>query len=243
MRTSKAQQAATRRRLVATAVRLMIVQGYDATTLKEVARDAGVGEATFYKYFASKERLLAAYFELALEDALAVWRTTPELAQFSLQEHLQCLVDAVLERLRPERAFVAEARRLLERSPLTVLGAELPGKVLLQPELQVLLEQAEAAGQIAPCAFKAALAGLWVDYLYGVIAFWLHDESAQESETSELVDLSLELLVLLLQTGLLNRLLAFGGFLLRAQMGRWMRRGPALIDALRGARAALHPLP
>lgn len=243
MRTSKAQQAATRRRLVETAVRRMSAQGYDATTLKDVAREAGVGDATLYKYFASKERLLAAYFELAMADALQAWRATPELAQFSLHERLQCWVDAVLERLRGERAFVAEARKLLARAPLAVLGAELPGRALLQQAMEAELDQAEAAGQIAPCRFKAALAGVWVDYLYGVIAFWLHDESPQESETSELVDLSLELLVLLLQSGLLERLLAFGGFLLRAQMGRWMRRGPALIDALRGVRAALQPAP
>ncbi|WP_374658543.1 TetR/AcrR family transcriptional regulator [Inhella sp.] len=239
MRTSKAQQAATRKRLVDTAVRLMSERGYDGTTLKDVAREAGVGDATVYKYFASKERLLGGFFEQALAEALQAWQATPELAQFTLQERLQCLVDAVLEQLRPARAFVALARAQLERAPLSVIGAELPGKALLQPVVERLLDEAEAAGQIAPCRFKAALAGLWVDYLYGLMAFWQQDASAQEAETSELVDLSLELLVLVLQTGLLDRLLALGGFLLRAQMGRWMRRGPDLIDALRGVRAAM----
>ena len=241
MKTSKAQQAQTRRRLIETAVRLMSERGFDATTLKEVAREAGVGDATVYKYFASKERLLGAYFELAFDDALAQWRGTAELASFSLQERLQLWVDAVLERLRPDRAFVALARELATRAPLTVLGGELPGKALLQREMESQLDQAEAAGEIAACSYKAALAGLWPDYLYGVISFWLRDESPQESETSELVDLSLELLLLVLQTGLLNRLLALGGFVLRAQMGRWMRRGPELIDAMRGVRAVLRP--
>lgn len=241
MRTSKAQQAQTRRRLIETAVRLMSERGYDATTLKDVAREAGVGDATVYNYFASKERLLTGYFELVIDDALAQWRATPELGEFSLQEKLQCLVDAVLERLRPDRPFVALARDLLTRAPLTVLGADLPGKAVMQRELERLLDEAEAAAHIAPCSFKAALGGLWIDYLFGVIAFWLQDESPHEGETTELVDLSLELLVMVLHAGLLNRVLALGGFLLRAQMGRWMRRGPALIDLLRGVRAAVGP--
>lgn len=239
MRTSKSQQAQTRRRLIETAVRLMSEHGFDATTLKEVAREAEVGDATVYKYFASKEKLLSGYFELALDDALAQWRATPALESYTLQEQLQLLVDAVLERLRRDRSFVAMARELLMRAPLTVLGAELPGKAQLQREVESLLDRAEAAQQIAPCSFKAALGGLWADYLFGVIGFWLNDESDHEGETSQLVDLSLELLVLVLQTGLLNRLLALGGFVLRAQMGRWMRRGPDLLDALRGVRAAL----
>jgi len=240
MRTTKAQQAQTRRRIIDSAVQLMSEGGYEATTLKDVARQAGIGDATLYKYFASKERLLGAYFEQALEDALAGWRNIPDLAQFDVQERLQCLVDAVLEQLRPRRDFVELARKQLTRAPLSVLGMELPGRALLQPVLEGEFAQAEAAGQIAPCSFKPALAGLWVDYLYGLIAFWLEDASEHEAETSELVDLSLELLVLLLQSGLINRLLTLGGFLLRTHMGRWMRRGPALIDALRGVRAVIH---
>lgn len=239
MRTSKAQQAQSRLQILRAAVKLMSAQGYEATTLKQIAREAGVGDATVYNYFASKERLLLGYFETAVQGAIAQWQATPDEARFSLRERLQLLVDALLSQLAPDRAFVGIARRVLHGTPLLVAEAGLPGRAALALAVERMLSQAEDAGEIAACGFKGAVGTLMVDYCYGLIAFWLRDESEHAGDTTQLVDHSLDLLVLVLQTGLVNRLLALGGLLLRSQMGRWLDQGPALVQALGLLKAGL----
>ena len=45
MKTTRQQQDATRRQIVASAVDLMTRQGFDGTTMKDIARAAGIGDA------------------------------------------------------------------------------------------------------------------------------------------------------------------------------------------------------
>jgi len=50
--------ARTRARLLAAALELFSEQGYDATTVTQIARRVGVTEMTFYRHFGSKEALV-----------------------------------------------------------------------------------------------------------------------------------------------------------------------------------------
>src|SRR4026207_273439 len=61
---------ATRRRLYETAIRLIGEQGYEATTLRDVAKRAGVSAGLLYRYFPSKRSVVQAlYDELSAEYA------------------------------------------------------------------------------------------------------------------------------------------------------------------------------
>jgi AcrR family transcriptional regulator len=55
----EANKQATRNALSQAADRLFAERGYEATTVAQIAEAARVGERTFYRYFASKEDLLA----------------------------------------------------------------------------------------------------------------------------------------------------------------------------------------
>lgn len=61
------RKAATRRSLISSAQTLFAAQGYDATTLEEVARHAGLHVQTLYRHFASKQELATAGDEDQLE--------------------------------------------------------------------------------------------------------------------------------------------------------------------------------
>ena len=63
MKTTRQQQDATRRQIVASAVDLMTRQGFDGTTMKDSARAAGIGDATIYKYVPTKDRLVLGYLD------------------------------------------------------------------------------------------------------------------------------------------------------------------------------------
>lgn len=53
-------QAARRQRVIDAAMKLAAEGGYDAVQMRDVAREAGVALGTIYRYFASKDHLLAA---------------------------------------------------------------------------------------------------------------------------------------------------------------------------------------
>lgn len=52
------RRAETRRTLQAHAVRLFMARGYDATTINDIAQEAGVSVMTLYRHFATKEDLV-----------------------------------------------------------------------------------------------------------------------------------------------------------------------------------------
>lgn len=223
MKTSKAQQDQTRARIVRTAVTLMTERGYDAVTMKDIAWAASVGDATIYKYFPSKERLVLGYFDLVATEAVATTQATPGFADYALQDRLQRLTDAILERLAPERAFVLQARALLARAPLLLLGDQLQAKQILQQQVQADLEHAVASGEIAPSDFLRVVSGLYGDYAIGVVSWWLHDPSPGAADTPRLVDQTLGILVAALKSGLPDRLVQLALFFVRSQLARVMQ--------------------
>ncbi|MEK8053054.1 TetR/AcrR family transcriptional regulator [Ideonella sp. DXS22W] len=231
MKTSKAQQDETRARIVRTAVALMSERGFDAVTMKDIAWAASVGDATIYKYFPSKERLVLGYFDLVAADAVKATRATPGFADYALQDRLQRLTDAILERLEPERAFVLQARALLARAPLLLLGDQLQAKQTLRDQVLADLQHAVATGEIAPSDFLQLLSGLYGDYAVGVVGWWLHDRSPGAADTPRFVDQTLGILVAALKSGLPDRLVQLALFFVRSQMARVMQAradaGPA----------------
>jgi AcrR family transcriptional regulator len=88
----EAHKQATRASLREAAERLYAEQGYETTTVREIARAAGVTERTFYRYFDGKEGLLA-------EQALA-W--------------IDVLYEAIRQRPPDERPFTAVRCAMLE---------------------------------------------------------------------------------------------------------------------------------
>lgn len=65
------QKAKLRATMLAGAARLFEKQGYAATTFDEIAAEAGVGVATVYKYFNSKQGIVIALLEPDLSSMLA----------------------------------------------------------------------------------------------------------------------------------------------------------------------------
>lgn len=239
MKTTRQQQDATRRQIVASAVDLMTRQGFDGTTMKDIARAAGIGDATIYKYFPTKDRIVLGYLDAVIQQALADTLQTPCFTDYQLQEKLQRLTDAVLEGLLPDREFVTQVRALARRSPLTLLAEPLAARQALREAVTSFLDAAEAAGEIEPCDFKGMAGGLYTDYLAGVVSYWLADTSDEFADTAQLVDLSLSVLVQTLRSGLINRVLQLGGFVLRSQMARLAQHGSGLLGMLHMAQQAM----
>ena len=239
MKTTKAQQDQTRRLIVRAAVELIGEQGFEATTMKQIARSAGIGDATIYKYFPTKEKLLLEYFEIAFTDAVKQTGETADVEQYSLHERLQLLVDTILEHMLGDREFVAIAHAAAARSPLLVMRDDRPGQASLTAHVVALLDTAERSGEIAPCNFKNLIGSFFTDYLFAVLTYWLRDETEEFSDTTQLVDLTLGVLVLALKSGVVNKLTELAAFMVRSQMSRMMQNGSGLFDLLKSAKRSL----
>ena len=190
--------------------------------MKDIAKAAGVGDATIYNYFPSKERLILGYFDWLAEQAVRSAQATPDFSRYDLQSKLQRLTDALLEAMAPDRVFVGLARDLLAKSPLLLLGDQLKARVVLKDTVAGYLEGAVSSGEMPPSDYLRAMGGLYVDFCYGVIAFWLHDTTEHAAETTRLVDQLLGVTVTMLKAGLPDRLVQLAGYLLRSQLARVM---------------------
>lgn len=111
LREKKAAQ--NRERMVRAALELFEQDGYDATTMEEIAERAEVGTTTLYRYFPSKDLLLLDHFLDALQLA-------PRLRDRPAEEPLEdALVEVMLDIARsvddPDRDFL-RVRRLIDSS-------------------------------------------------------------------------------------------------------------------------------
>ena len=66
----------TRKRVLSTAIRLMMERGFDDVTVEAIAIAADVGKGTIYNYFRTKEDIVVAFFvdlERSVQRKLAKW--------------------------------------------------------------------------------------------------------------------------------------------------------------------------
>lgn len=100
----------TRRQLVETASRLFAEQGYDATTIEQIAAEVEIAVQTLFTYFPSKDRLaMAAEWDLIedlrrtladeerAEDTLTVWRRYVETGATWAMRNRKAVVRGMLD--------------------------------------------------------------------------------------------------------------------------------------------------
>ncbi|PPJ31690.1 TetR family transcriptional regulator [Nocardia nova] len=117
-----------RERLVVAAVDLFTEQGYDATTVAQIAERAGVTKSTFFRHFPDKRELLVAGQEtlsrlLAEGIAEAPERATPLEAVAAGLERASAAMGPMNRELAPRlTAAVAASAELQERDALKSVG-------------------------------------------------------------------------------------------------------------------------
>ncbi|MFD7920639.1 TetR/AcrR family transcriptional regulator [Streptomyces sp. NPDC059740] len=156
-------QPGATQRLVVAAVELFTEQGYDATTVTQIAERAGVTKSTFFRHFSDKRELLVAGQE-TLSRLLADGITEAPASASPLQavaaglEHAASAMGPVNRELGPRlKAAVAASTELQERDTLKSVGlaaamtAALIARGVPDPT-------AHLAGELGVLAFKRGYA-------------------------------------------------------------------------------------
>lgn len=96
-------RAASQRRILRTALRLFARHGYAGTSIRMIARAAGISVGLLYNYFRTKAHVLDAIFEESMRDVQASFATA-DAAQ-TAAERIERLVRGAFEILDANRDF------------------------------------------------------------------------------------------------------------------------------------------
>jgi AcrR family transcriptional regulator len=156
-------QPGARERVVVAAVDLFAEQGYDATTVAQIAERAGITKSTFFRYFPDKRELLAAGQEtlsrlLAEGIAEASDSASPLEAVAAGLERASSAMGPMNRELAPQlKAALAASAELQERHALKSVGLAAAMTTALVAR-GVSDPTAHLAGEMGVLAFKRGFA-------------------------------------------------------------------------------------
>ena len=110
-------RSARRQRILHAAAELLRQASSESVQVEDVVRRAGIGRATFYRYFASKDELIAACFAQAidvLDDRLSATAASALDPPDELRRMVEALVEVQAEHFAPLR-LLARSRSELSR--------------------------------------------------------------------------------------------------------------------------------
>lgn len=178
-----AQGEETRRTLYRVATEAFAARGYEETTLREIAAEAGVSPGLLYRYFPSKRAVvLALYDELSAE----FQERSRHLPEGRWRDRFAAALETSLEVLRPHRGT------LVALVPVLVGGSDeslfAPATAFSRTRVQSAFVAAVTGAADAPRGGDAEALGRALDLVHlSVLLFWLLDRSAGQRATERLV--------------------------------------------------------
>lgn len=218
MKISEHEKVQTRARILEAAVEVITEKGFKSASMREIAQRAGVGDATIYNYFPSKEKLIYGYCEEVQQRTMTTLRGIENYHQYSLGEQLQQLVEIELQTWLPAREFLQEVFRHTFYSPMTAYEQLEAARRLNMRMVVDLLDAAIEAEEIPEQPYRELLPRLFWDYQTGILAYWLKDDSEDFANTTQLVDQSIEILAGVLRLGLVGKALNLISFIFRTHV-------------------------
>ena len=196
MATPKAEE--TRNRILDTALELFRERGFNVTTMRDVAAEAGVATGAAYYYFRSKEDLVMAFYLRTAEEARQPFEEA-FAATKDLRKRIRAMIDIKFEQFGEQRELMTALLKagVDPRDPLSPFGRET--KALRDQTIQWYAQALEGSNLTAPKELAPFLPRLLWLYHMGLIYYWITDESPGQRRTQRLVDATLDLIIQLLR--------------------------------------------
>ena len=177
----------TRRQILETSLRLFRERGYEGTTMRGIAAEAGVSLGSAYYYFKSKEHLIQAYYGRSHAEHLTACADLLE-GETGLEERLRGVCYAKIETSMVYHRFAGQLFKTAAdpESPLSPFSDESTPVRQEATELMALVAEGSDAKVVPELAGELPNL-LWL-YLMGVILFWIHDRSEGCKRTYKLID-------------------------------------------------------
>lgn len=233
MKVSKEQKQKTRKIIVETAVELITEHGFQQTSMKKIAKGAGIGDATIYKYFSTKEKILLAYYEIKAQESIDEVKNIESFSEFTLQEKLQTLINTYLDTMLPDREFVIQSLKLILYTPLFLFKDIVPVKREFNLVINEFLETARKDKEISSFPFDGLLTDFICEYIVGIVLYWISDDSEEFSNTTQMIDLTLNLGSAILSSGIIDKGMEIISFIIKSHLLRFMSGNKNILSQLK----------
>ena len=193
----KTKSEETRARILDAAMDLFRRQGFEETTMREIAAEAGVATGAAYYYFESKDAIVLAFYDQAqkemeprLEQALA--------ATTDLKQRIRGLLEVKFRYFEPNRRLLGTlAAHVDPQHPLSPFSAQ--SREIRERDMQFFERALEGSRLRVVADLQPYLPRLLWMYQMGLILFWIYDRSPAQKRTRALLEKSLGLVVRLMK--------------------------------------------
>ena len=185
-----AKGLAARDHLYATAMQLIAARGYEATTLRDIAKEAGVSVGLLYRYFPRKEAVvMALYDDLSADYA----RQAAAMPAGRWRDRFVFALNTSLRVLEPHQVALRALTPVLVGDPEEGIFSQ--QTAFSRVRVQQVFEEAVVRSSDAPKQPLAEALGrlLYLVHL-AVLLWWLLDKSSNQRATAALVSLTRQLL-------------------------------------------------
>jgi AcrR family transcriptional regulator len=191
--TDKAEQ--TRQTIFHAALALFREQGFDRTTMQEIAVRAGVVKSAAYYYFPSKDAIIASYYETVQTEQERLCAEAFAVTK-KLQPRLKLALHSKLDLANDDRNLLGVVFRYTgePQHPLSCLGR---GTAEIRLRATNIFRDAIAEEKLPPDLRELLPMALWAMQM-GLIVMFLYDESPGQRRTRKLADGALDLTLKLL---------------------------------------------
>ncbi len=184
---SRARGEQTRQLILDTALRLFRERGFAETTMRAIAKEAGVAVGNAYYYFDSKEHLIQGFYDRSqAEHAAAAAQVLADERDFAAR--LRGVLHAGIDVNEPYHAFAATFFKSAAEptSPLSPFSPESsPARDAAIAIFREVLEGSSA--KVDPELRRELPELLWLGWM-GIVLFWVYDRSPGQRRTRRLID-------------------------------------------------------
>ena len=183
----RARGEQTRQLILETALRLFRERGYAETTMRAIAKEAGVAVGNAYYYFDSKEHLIQGFYDRNQVAHRAASESVLN-GERNFAPRLRGVLHAGIDVNAPYHSFAATFFKSAAEpsSPLSPFSRE--SSPARTAAMELFRDVVEGSNAKLDAEMQRELPELlWLAWM-GVILFWVHDKSPDQRRTRRLID-------------------------------------------------------
>lgn len=215
MKISKKQKLENRNKIILSAVDLITSKGLKAATMREIARQAGLGDATIYNYFPTKEAIVYGYYEDKFNAVTQQLKKIEDFNEYTFQEQLQTFFETTFELFLPDREFLEKTFKTTFFALSQHYNRIRPIKEKFMAIVEDIFKAAIDVGEIPDQVFGELTIQFFWEYYIGIVIYWLKDDTDKFQGTTILIDKSMDLACTSIKAGIGNKIFDMGIFLFK----------------------------
>ncbi|MES0489009.1 MAG: TetR/AcrR family transcriptional regulator [Leptospirales bacterium] len=177
-----------------TALELFRAEGFAETTMRQIAKKAGIALGTIYIYFKSKEELVLEYYQKVQQELLLQTSVDTQKKPYRLEVGLKDFFYLQFKMLEKDKKFLSAlaSAAATPDNPVSPFGKE--SKHIRKLHMEMLKKIVDnSKTKIHPKVQKELPELLWFLQM-GLIFFWVHDKSKESVKSIEMTDTTVELI-------------------------------------------------